>query len=121
MAGVGQEPSLLQRIPLCGLGSPDAVEHVVQGAAEAPISSATGDTGSGSRAPSARSSPLIAAARCRSLDRTQGKPGNPVADTTGGDQGGAKSDHFHTQDRGQRLGPLVQGVGNQHDERSSRA
>jgi len=37
VAGVGEEPSLLQQgVLLRGLGAPDPVEHVAQGAAEAP-------------------------------------------------------------------------------------
>jgi hypothetical protein len=98
VAGIGQKaPLLIQRVLLCGLGSPDSVEHVVQRAAEAP--DLIRDWRHGQRCPLAIGK--IISADCRrplsqGLDRTQGEPGNPIGDATRGNQSSTKSDYFHT-------------------------
>jgi len=117
VTGVGQEsPLLLQRVTLRCLGSPDSIEHVVQGESEP--ADLIGDRRDRQRR-AFRISKIISADRGRALpqvlDRTQGQARHPITDTAGGQQSGGKSDNLHTQRGSQRLGSLVEGVGDHHD------
>jgi len=84
VAGVGQKPALLiQHVALRGLRPRNSIKHVVERKSES--SDLVGNRRDRQRCPFTVGQ-VVAADGCRPLpqrlDRTQGEPGHPVADTT---------------------------------------